>query len=150
MLFGWHDAKVGDFDAGAKHFASTASRIGSKLPPASLEVIYRGTYQGEAQRRAALTILDANAADDWTPTFLLQLGEPERSFAAFEHGKTGLSDGYLNWLWQPEAWSRKARQSPAFHGFAKRIGLVDYWKQNRWPDLCSPTPDNGPDGFTCR
>jgi hypothetical protein len=41
-------------------------------------------------------------------------------------------------------------QSPAFQGFAKRIGLVDYWKKNRWPDLCSPTPENGPDTFTCR
>ena len=150
LLFAWHDAVVGDFDAGAKHFASGLIGFGSKLSPANLEAIYRGTYQGETQRRAALAILDANAADDWAPTFLLQLAEPERSFDAFEHGKTGLSDGYLLWLWQPEAWSRKARQSPAFQGFAKRIGLLDYWKQNRWPDMCSPAPENGPDAFTCR
>ena len=64
--------------------------------------------------------------------------------------RLGLSDAYLNFLWYPDAWSRKARQSPAFQGFAKRIGLVDYWKKNRWPDLCSPTPENGPDAFTCR
>jgi hypothetical protein len=78
------------------------------------------------------------------------LGEPERSFAEYEQSATGLSDAYLNFLWQPDAWSRKARQSPAFQGFAKRIGLVDYWKQNRWPDLCSPMPEKGPDSFTCR
>ncbi len=150
LLFAWHDAVVGDLDAGAKHFASGCRGVGSKLSTANLEAIYRGTYQGETQRRAALAILDANAVDDWAPTFLLQLAEPERSFDAFEHGKTGLSDGYLLWLWQPEAWSRKARQSPAFQGFAKRIGLLDYWKQNRWPDLCSPTPANGTDAFTCR
>ena len=150
MLFAWHDAAAGDFDAGAKHFASMGSRLGTKLSPANLEAIYRGSYQGEAQRHAALTIMDVNAADDWAPTFMLQLGEPERSFAAFEHGKTGLSDAYLNWLWQPETWSRKARQSAAFQGFAKRLGMLDYWKQYGWPDLCSPTPGNGPDGFTCR
>jgi len=149
LILAWHDATVGDFDAGAKHFAF-ARGLGTTLSPADLEAVYRGTYQGETQRRAALAVLDAHAADDWTPTFLLQLGEPERAFDAFEHGKTGLSDAYLNWLWQPEAWSRKARQSPAFQGFAKRIGLLDYWKQNRWPDLCSPTPANGPDGFTCQ
>jgi len=68
----------------------------------------------------------------------------------YEHGHSGLSDGYLNWLWQPEVWSRKARQSAAFQGFAKRIGLLDYWKQNRWPDLCSPKPENGPEGFVCQ
>jgi hypothetical protein len=28
--------------------------------------------------------------------------------------------------------------------------LVDYWKQNRWPDLCQPTPERGPDAFTCQ
>jgi TolB-like protein/Tfp pilus assembly protein PilF len=150
LLFAWHDATAGDFDAGAKHFASAVSGFGSKLSSANLQAIYRGTYMGEAQRRAALAIVDANVGDDWTPTYLLQLGEPERSFASFEHGKTGLSDGYLNWLWQREAWSRKARQSPAFQSFAKRIGLVDYWKKYRWPDLCTPTPESVPDAFTCR
>jgi len=150
LLDAWHDATIGAFDAGAKHFVSMGSRLGSKVSAADLEAIYRGSYQGEALRQTALTIMDAHAEDDWAPTFLLQLGEPERSFDLYEHGRSGLSDGYLNWLWQPEAWSRKARQSPAFQGFAKRIGLLDYWKQNRWPDLCSPTPKNGPDGFTCK
>ena len=74
----------------------------------------------------------------------------ERSFALFERNRSGLSDAYYDWLWQTEDWSREARQHPAFQGFAKRIGLVDYWKQNRWPDLCSPTPENGPDAFQCR
>lgn len=150
FLFTWHSATVGDFDVGAKQFSSAGLGMGAKLSSANLEAIYRGTYQGETLRRAALSIMDADAADDWAPTFLLQLSESERSFAAYERGKTGLSDAYLNGLWRGEAWSRKARQSPAFRGFAKRIGLVDYWKKNRWPDLCSPTPENGPDAFTCR
>ena len=64
------------------------------------------------------------------------LGEPERSFVESEQSATGLSDAYLNFLWQPDAWSRKARQSPAFR-LAQRLGLVDYWKKNRWPNLCA-------------
>jgi hypothetical protein len=79
----------------------------------------------------------------------LELGEPERAFDAFEHGHVGLSDAYLNWLWQPEDWSRKARTHPAFAGFAKRIGLVDYWKKYGWPDLCKPQPQTAPDAFLC-
>jgi len=72
------------------------------------------------------------------------------SFVAFENGKSGLSDAYLNWLWQPEAFSQKARRDPAFEGFAKRIGMVDYWKQYGWPDLCKPAPEQGPDAFVCQ
>jgi hypothetical protein len=81
---------------------------------------------------------------------LLQLGESARSFDLYEHGHSGLSDAYLNWLWQPEPWSRKARQDNAFQGFAKRLGMVDYWKRNGWPDLCRPAPSAGPDAFTCQ
>lgn len=150
LLFSWYDATVGDFDAGARQFAVAEPGLGSKLSAADLEGIYRGTYQGETQRQAALAIVQAHPDDDWIPTFLLQLGEPERSFAAYERSKTGLSDAYLNWFWQREAWSLKTRQSPAFQGFATRIGLLDYWKKNRWPDLCSPAPETGPDAFTCR
>ena len=38
----------------------------------------------------------------------------------------------------------------SFQGFAKRMGMVDYWKQNGWPDLCQPAPNLGPDAFTCQ
>jgi hypothetical protein len=75
---------------------------------------------------------------------------PEQSLANFETSISGFSDGYQNWLWLREDYSRKARQNPAFRGFAKRIGLVDYWKQNRWHDHCQPAPEKSPDAFTCQ
>ena len=140
----------GDFDQGAKEFARGFTAIGAKLSSTNLQMIYRGIYLGETEHAAALNVIAAHKDEQYVPTLLLMLGEPERSFAEYEQSTTGLSDGYLNYLWQPDAWSRNARQSPAFQGFAKRIGLVDYWKQNRWPDLCSPTPEGGPDAFTCR
>jgi TolB-like protein len=150
FLLASYSESIGDYEHGAKQYAIAEQALGAKLTVAELEAIYRGTYQGEAQRQAALKIVAAHADDDWAPTFLMQLGEPARSFAAFEKGKSGLSDGYLNYLWAPEAWSRKARQDPSFQGFVKRMGMIDYWKRYGWPDLCKPTPTAGPDAFTCR
>ena len=143
-------ATKGDFDQGAKEFARGFGAIGAKFSSTQLQTIYRGMYLGATEHAAALAVIATHKNEQYVPTFLLMLGDPERSFVEFEQSATGLSDAYLNFLWQPDAWSRKARQSPAFQGFAKRIGMVDYWKQNRWPDLCSPTPESGPDAFTCQ
>ena len=150
FLSGWLSASSGDIEAGARQHAAADRGFGTTFTLDELEAVYRGTFQGEAERQAALKIVASRPQDDWVPTLLLQLGEPARSFATFEHGKTGLSDAYLNWLWQRESWSRKARQDPSFQGFTKRMGMVDYWKAFGWPDLCKPAPAKGPDAFTCR
>jgi tetratricopeptide (TPR) repeat protein len=146
----FYDAAHGDMAGSARDFASSTSKMGTRISPADLQAIYLGTYGDAAQRQTALKTLDAHLDDDWAPTMLLQLGEPARSLDLYEHGHSGLSDGYLNWLWQPEPWSRKARQDPAFQGFAQRIGMVAYWTHNGWPDLCKPAPERGPGGFTCQ
>lgn len=150
LMLEFYDAARGDMAGSAREFAASTNKMGTKIPSADLQAIYRGTYGDAAQRQTALKILDAHLDDDWTPTMLLQLGEPDRSFDLYEHGHSGLSDAYLNWLWQPESWSRKARQALAFQGFARRIGMVAYWKKFGWPDLCKPAPDKGPDAFTCQ
>jgi TolB-like protein len=150
FILTFHSAGIGDHEHGAKQFANAVKGFGAKWTADELEAVYRGTYQGEAMRQAALKIVETHSDDDWAPTLLLQLGEPARSFSVFERGKSGLSDGYLNWLWAPEPWSRKARQDPSFQGFAKRMGMVDNWKRYGWPDLCKPTPAAGPDAFACR
>jgi len=141
-------AMQGDYDRGAPQYARAMQALGTKFTSAELETIYRGASMVEAERAAGLRVIATRPDDQYVPVLHLLLGEPERSFAEFEHSSTSLP--YLNFLWYPDAWSRKARQSPAFQGFAKRIGLLDYWKKNRWPDLCSPTPEDGPDSFTCR
>jgi hypothetical protein len=143
-------AVKGDYERGAAPFARAFAVLGTKFSIAQLETIYRGTQMDGANHSAALQVLGTRPDDQYVPSLLLILGEPERSFVEFERSSTGLSDAYLNFLWYPNAWARKARQSPAFQGFAKRMGLVDYWKENRWPDLCSPKPENGPDAFSCR
>jgi TolB-like protein len=142
-------ASVGDCTSGAKPFTTRQRIFGSAISGSDSEVIYRGICAGGAAREPAKAILVAHANDQWVPTLWLEMGEPERAFDAFERGHVGLSDAYLNWLWQPEDWSLKARTHPAFAGFAKRIGLVDYWKKYGWPDVCKPQPDAGPDAFVC-
>src|SRR5947208_662728 len=150
LVLGYSAAADGDPDAGAESFSQGFSAFKSGFSKEELALIFRGSYGDEAKRKAGLAVIAAHPHDQFAGTLLLLLGEPEQSFASFERDGIGLSDAYYTFLWQPDAWSRKARQHPAFQAFAKRIGLVDYWKQNRWPDLCQPTPERGPDAFTCQ
>ena len=150
ITLGFAAAAEGDPDSGAESFSQGFGAFKSGFSKEELSVIFRGSYGDEAKRKAALAVIAAHPHDQFAGTLLLILGEPEQSFASFERDGIGLSDAYYTFLWQPEAWSRKARQHPAFQAFAKRIGLVDYWKQNRWPDICQPAPQRGPDAFTCQ
>lgn len=143
-------AKEGDHVRGAEEFSRGFGVFQTGFSKDEFVAIYRGIFGDETARKAALAVVARHPKDQMTGAFLLMLGEPEQSFANFEASSSGLSDGYLNWLWLREDYSRKARQHPAFQGFAKRIGLVDYWKKNRWPDLCQPTPERGSDAFTCQ
>jgi TolB-like protein len=150
LMLGFYDAAHGDKEGAKRRFARSTRHMGSTIPDQELQAIYLGTFGTISQRQVALKIVDAHAGDEWAPTLLLQLGEAGRSFDLYEHGHSGLSDAYLNWLWQPEPWSRKARQDAAFQGFAKRLGMVDYWKRYGWPDLCKPALSAGENAFTCQ
>jgi TolB-like protein len=150
MMLSWHSAAAGDNETAIAQQVNTYKQAAPEFTPAESETIFRGVFQGGEHKPAALKVLDAHPDSNWVPTILLYLGEPTHSFAAFDNGKSGLSDAYLDYLWQPEAYSQKARQDPAFQGFAKRIGMVDYWKQFGWPDLCKPAPEQGPDAFVCQ
>ena len=143
-------AGVGDCDSGVQQFEMQQRAFGSSMSSQESETMYRGFCAGGPAREKAKSILAAHSTDVFNPAMWIQIGEPERAFDAFEHGGTGLSDAFLNWLWEPEDWSRKARSNAAFQSFAKRIGLVDYWKKYGWPDLCAPKPETGPDAFTCQ
>jgi TolB-like protein/Flp pilus assembly protein TadD len=150
LVLGYSAAADGDPDSGAESFSEGFGAFKSGFSKEELAAIFRGSYGDEAKRKAGLAVIAAHPHDQFAGTLLLLLGEPEQSFSSFERDGIGLSDVYYTFLWQPDAWSRKARQHPAFQAFAKRIGLVDYWKQNRWPDLCQPTPERGPDAFSCQ
>jgi hypothetical protein len=47
-------------------------------------------------------------------------------------------------LWIPLA--APARKTDRFKNLVSRLGLLDYWRERGWPDLCRPM---GADNFTC-
>ncbi len=143
-------AAKGDYQTGAADFARGFLAFHTSFSREDFVTIYRGAYGDKAARQAGLAIVAKHPHDPNAGAMLLHLGEPAQAFVAFERDGAGLSDAFYNFLWLPDAWSRKARQDPAFQDFAKRIGLVDYWKHNRWPDQCHPDPTHGPDSFNCQ
>jgi TolB-like protein/tetratricopeptide (TPR) repeat protein len=143
------DAQRGDMVAGAEDFAVGWGAVNSDFTTQDLVAIFRGAYGDAKARAAALAIVNAHVSDPLAPTLFIHLYEPERSFAAFDQYGSGLSDSYLNWLWASTAWSRYARQHPAFQTFARRNGMVDYWRKFGWPDMCHPAPARGLDAFDC-
>ena len=48
-------------------------------------------------------------------------------------------------IWQPVF--REVRQLDEFKDYLREIGLVAYWREYGWPDLCKPI---GADDFECR
>ena len=48
------------------------------------------------------------------------------------------------YFWAPVM--REIRQTSRFKEFVREIGLIDYWKEYGWPDLCRPL---GKDDFEC-
>jgi adenylate cyclase len=70
-------------------------------------------------------------------------GDPELAMDAMEKG-ISIDAGGIFVLWYPAM--REVRKTPRFKKFVREIGLVDYWKEFGWPDLCRPIGD---DDFVC-
>jgi len=61
--------------------------------------------------------------------------------------KSGLTGGQGNlfgYLWHPSY--APVRKTDRFKAFLRNAGIVDYWRQRHWPDLCRP---KGADDFVC-
>jgi adenylate cyclase len=70
------------------------------------------------------------------------LGDPELAMDAIE--KDASINATNSFLWYPVM--REVRKTPRFNKYVRKIGLVDYWKEFGWPDLCRPVGD---DDFVC-
>lgn len=70
-------------------------------------------------------------------------GDHELAIDSMEKAFSIINVGLFQ-VWQPVI--RKVRQTHLFKELLKEIGLVDYWKEYGWPDLCRPL-DNG--NFEC-
>ena len=109
--------------------------IDLESPEQSLAV-YRQIYvnMGDKVPIASLMGISMLAAYFDDPDFAMELIE-----------KVGIQrvDAISN-LWYPVM--KEVRQLPRFKEFVKEIGLVDYWNEFGWPDLCRPVGD---DDFKC-
>jgi hypothetical protein len=72
-----------------------------------------------------------------------RLGDSELALTAFEDSMAW-SPGQLYLIWRPVF--RDMRQLPRFKTFMREMGLLDYWQEYGWPDLCRPV---GNDDFEC-
>ena len=86
-----------------------------------------------------LSIWDRGVISLWAAYF----GDPEFAIEVIE-GETNINATNISYLWLPLFY--EYRQTPRFKEFVREIGLVDYWKEYGWPDLCHPV---GNDDFEC-
>ena len=70
-------------------------------------------------------------------------GDPEFALSAMEKSISLQAIGLVAY-WTPLF--HEARQLPRFKELMREIGLVDYWNEFGWPDLCRPIGD---DDFVC-
>jgi hypothetical protein len=52
--------------------------------------------------------------------------------------------GQAVYLWMPQL--KEMRQLPEFKAFLREIGMVAYWEEYGWPEICRPVDD---DTFNC-
>ena len=76
----------------------------------------------------------------------LHIGAPERSLEPNEARAAG---GYsvamqVAHLWHPSY--APLRKTERFKAYIRKVGLVDYWRERGWPELCKPV---GADDFEC-
>jgi hypothetical protein len=74
------------------------------------------------------------------------VGAPERVLDFYDDAlKIGfIGPGSTQFLWTPSLAS--VRKTERFKSYMRKIGMVDFWKQKGWPDLCRPM---GADDFVC-
>jgi adenylate cyclase len=72
----------------------------------------------------------------------LYVGAPERALEPAEDGDPDAPTAML--LWHPSA--AAARKTERFKTLLLKTGMVAFWRERGWPDLCRA---HGPDGFVC-
>lgn len=96
-------------------------------------------------------IIEANEAlakDGMVPYDFTRMLLPQRDYARDIDGLDGVQqEGYATYqwvFWQPE--SHALRQHPAFQAYLRRSGLLAFWREHGWPDVCR---SDGKDGAVC-
>ncbi len=139
----------GDHD-GAVESLSRAMKDGFRIPAtqAQMQILARGFYQPEHSQPAIDLICATMASGTGNvmfPPCLIAMGETEKAFEAMQFKD--------NWAWDIAmfmgVWGMfgsEARNHPAFHAYARKIGLLQFWRTHGFPANCRPS---GKDEFDC-
>ena len=87
-----------------------------------------------------------NVSKGRTGWVYLYLGNPDR---ALDHIEVPIDAGMLGGPISPVLWApayAPVRKLPRFKALMRKAGLVDYWRERGWPDICHPV---GNDDFAC-
>jgi hypothetical protein len=71
---------------------------------------------------------------------LMRIGELELAVSEALGAPDAVPRDLLTVIWQNTG--TPLRRSEAFKRFAREAGLVDYWRERGWPDLCRPTGED--------
>ncbi len=118
--------------------------FGANLPPTSVPLIAAGILdEGEDRARALALVRSLVAQPIYADSgilaqALIRLGAPDEALAMMAKQPMNSSVG-LNVIWR--LGGERARTSPAFPEFARRIGYAALWDQYGPPDLCRKDAD---------
>jgi adenylate cyclase len=127
-IYAKDDFSIKDVPESLKRIFQIRSDVFNESPGEGLEKI-RQLYNSDNNENSAFMLIGIGP-------LAARLGDAELALDIYE--RTGvLPWGKVN---------HEVRQLPRFKEFVREIGLVEYWKEYGWPDLCHPLGD---DDFEC-
>ncbi|HKD46086.1 MAG TPA: hypothetical protein VKB67_00200, partial [Rhizomicrobium sp.] len=124
--------------------AQTIGSISPDLVPYRVaDIAAAGNIIRTAPAKSASSSLSYVSPLVWVYLFV---GEPQRFIDALEYQWTAVSFAFpfIEEIWHPAM--ADARKTQRFKQLVRKFGLVDYWRERGWPDMCHPV---GADDFEC-
>ncbi|MGA9575301.1 MAG: winged helix-turn-helix domain-containing protein [Lysobacterales bacterium] len=138
---------TGDYEMARPYLRDTRMRSGT-LPGYYADLLIDALEDPTRKDQVAETIVTATNEGELDKLVgfeaLLMLDSPR----AYDLGIEPLSDfrnvQIIAQIWNN--WAVEFRQDPRFKNWVRKIGYLDFWRKNGWPDRCRPT---GIDDFEC-
>lgn len=146
---GWYNAVLTLAGLPDTNFRDKPAAVGfSFANPPFAEIVANWDDPVAAQQavRTAYAAIDQSVMPIWRVLARLQIGALGARFGDSDLAMTSFEETYASSpeqvyaIWRPVY--RDMRKLPRFKEFVRQIGLVDYWKQYGWPDMCRPFGEN--------
>ncbi|MBN1830609.1 MAG: hypothetical protein JW896_00700, partial [Deltaproteobacteria bacterium] len=142
---GWEGPSISMFRLGAKDVITPEEIVGSSKEFEVVKAYPDSPKEGLAELRRIY--IDDSKLDSGRfmniSVLAAYYGDYDFAMESLEKA-VSINGAWLYFSWFPVM--KEVRQLPRFKEWAKEIGLVDYWKEYGWPDLCHPVGD---DDFVC-